>query len=107
MVGVPYRGAAQALTDVLAGQLPLMFDAMTSAYGQVQAGKVRPIAISAGRRSSFAPEVPTLAESGLSALADYNVEAWSALLAPAATPPAIVAQLHAATMEAMQDPDFR
>ncbi len=59
IVGVPYRGAAQALTDVLAGQLPLMFDAMTSAYGHVRAGKTRAIAISAGHRSSFAPEVPT------------------------------------------------
>jgi tripartite-type tricarboxylate transporter receptor subunit TctC len=107
IVGVPYRGAAQALTDVLAGQLPLMFDAMTSAYGHVRAGKTRAIAVSAAQRSSFAPEVPTLAESGLSALADYNVEAWSALLAPAATPPAIIAQIHAATMSAMEDADFR
>jgi tripartite-type tricarboxylate transporter receptor subunit TctC len=92
---------------VLAGQLPLMFDAMTSAYGHVRAGKTRAIAISAAHRSSFAPEVPTLAESGLTALADYNVEAWSALFAPAATPPAVVAQIHAAAMEAMRDPDFR
>jgi tripartite-type tricarboxylate transporter receptor subunit TctC len=107
MVGVPYRGASQALTDVLAGQLPLMFDAMTSAWGHVRAGKTRAIAVSAGKRSSFAPDVPTLAESGLSALADYNVQAWSALFAPPKTPPEIIAKIHAATMAAMQDPEYR
>jgi tripartite-type tricarboxylate transporter receptor subunit TctC len=83
-----------------------MFDSMTSAQGYIRAGNVKPLAISAARRSVFAPDVPTLAESGLTALKDYDVEAWSGLLAPAATPPEIIARLHAATMEAMQDPDF-
>src|SRR5262249_55578881 len=63
--------------------------------------------ISAAKRSRFAPDVPTLAESGLTALRDYNVEAWSALLAPAGTPPAIVAQLNAATLEGMKGPAFQ
>jgi tripartite-type tricarboxylate transporter receptor subunit TctC len=106
MVGVPYRGAGPALTDVLAGRVPLMFDAMTSAFAQVQGGKVKPIAVSAAKRSRFAPDVPTLAESGMSALRNYNVEAWSGLFAPAGTPPAIVAQINAAALEAMRDPDF-
>jgi tripartite-type tricarboxylate transporter receptor subunit TctC len=107
IVGVPYRGAGQALTDVLAGQLPLMFDATTSAQGHVQAGQVKAIAVSAAHRSRFAPDVPTLAESGLTALSDYNVEAWSGLLAPAATPAPIIARLHAAMAGAMQDPVFQ
>jgi len=107
IVGVPYRGAGQALTDVLAGQLPLMFDAMTSAQGHVQAGQVKAIAVSAAHRSRFAPDVPTLAESGLTALSDYNVEAWSGLFAPAATPAPIIARLHAAMAGAMQDPVFQ
>jgi tripartite-type tricarboxylate transporter receptor subunit TctC len=106
IVGVPYRGAGPALTDVLGGRVPLMFDAMTSAFAQVQAGKVKPIAVSAAHRSRFAPNVPTLAESGMTALRDYNVEAWSALFAPAGTPAPIVAQLNAAALEAMRDPDF-
>jgi tripartite-type tricarboxylate transporter receptor subunit TctC len=106
MVGVPYRGAGPALTDVLAGRVPLMFDAMTSAFAQVQGGKVKPIAVSAAHRSRFAPDVPTLAESGMTALRNYNVEAWSGLFAPAGTPFTIVAQLNAAAIDAMQDPDF-
>ena len=107
IVGVPYRGSAQALTDVISGQLPLMFDAMTSAQGQLEAGRIKPIAVSAAHRSRFMPNVPTLAESGLTALRDYNVEAWSGLLAPAGTPAAIIELLHAATIDAMQDPDFQ
>ncbi len=107
IVAVPYRGSGQALTDLIAGQLPLMFDSMTSSLPQVQGGKVKPIAISAAKRSRFSPEIPTLAESGLTALRDYNVEAWSGLFAPAGTPAAIVAQLNTATLQAMQEPDFQ
>ena len=106
IVGVPYRGAGPALTDVLGGRVPLMFDAMTSAFAQVEAGKVKPIAVSAAQRSRFAPSVPTLAESGMTALRDYNVQAWSALYAPAGTPAAIVAKVNAAAIEAMRDPGF-
>jgi len=106
MVGVPYRGAGPALTDLLAGRVPLMFDAMTSAFAQVKGGKVKPIAVSAAHRSQFAPNVPTLAESGMTALGNYNVEAWSGLFAPAGTPAEIVARLNAAAVEAMRDPDF-
>ncbi len=84
-----------------------MFDAMTAAHAHVQGGKVKPIAVSAAHRSKFAPDVPTLAESGLTALRDYNVEAWSGLLAPVATPASIVARLNLATLDAMQDPEFQ
>ena len=77
---VPYRGSAPALTDVVGGQVPLMFDPVQSVLSQVQSGRLRALAVSSRLRSPVLPQVPTVAESGLR---DFEAEAWWAVFAPA------------------------
>lgn len=87
---IPYKGSAPALTDVIAGQVPLMFDTMLSSMPFVKAGKLKAIAVTSPQRSPAAPDVPTVAESGLPG---YEVFAWNGLMAPVGTPPAVIARL--------------
>ena len=91
MVHVPYKGSAPALVDVAGGQVAAMFDTMLSALPQVKAGRLRALAVTSARRSAAAPELPTIAESGV---AGYEATAWNGLLAPAGTPREIVEALH-------------
>lgn len=91
IVHVPYKGAAPAVTDLLGGQVQMMFSPFPPALPQVRSGRLRALAVSAEKRSGLLPEIPTVAESGLSA---YAAEGWFAVLAPARTPPAIVGQLN-------------
>jgi tripartite-type tricarboxylate transporter receptor subunit TctC len=107
LVGVPYKGSSQALADLIGEQVPIMFDGMTTSYTQVRAGKLKALAVSSQRRSQFAPNVPTLAESGVASLKDVEVTGWTALLAPAGTPRAIVERLHAETMAIVHSADIR
>jgi tripartite-type tricarboxylate transporter receptor subunit TctC len=102
MLHVPYRGSGPAVTDLLGGQVRSMFDNMPSALPHVQGGKLRAIAVTSATRSPTAPQIPTIAESGLPG---YDVQSWFALNAPAKTPPAIVARLNAevAKVLAMKD----
>ncbi len=104
---VPYKGSAQATTDLIGGQVPLMFDGMTSSYGHVKNGKLKALATSATKRSVLAPEIPTLAESGMTGLKDIGVEGWTGMLAPAGTPPAIVERLNAEVNLILEQADFR
>lgn len=104
LVAVPYKGSGQALTDIMGGNVTFMFDAMTSANSLVKGGKVKALAVSTSKRSVFAPDVPTLRESGLSVLQDYDIAAWTALLAPARTPKAIVERLNKEILALMQEP---
>jgi tripartite-type tricarboxylate transporter receptor subunit TctC len=97
---VPYRGAAQALTDLVAGTLDMMFDNVPHALGQIRGGRVRALAVATERRLPQLPEVPTFAEAGV---ADFVVSAWFGLAAPAGTPGTIVARLSEATASAMRD----
>lgn len=83
VVHIPYKGAGPALTDFLGGQTNLMFDNLPTALPHVKAGKVRAIAISTAKRSALAPELPTLAESGV---AGFDLATWFAFYAPVATP---------------------
>jgi tripartite-type tricarboxylate transporter receptor subunit TctC len=101
MTHVPYKGSAPALNDVIAGQVPLMFDTMLSAMPQVRGGKLRAIAITGAQRSPAAPDIPTIAESGLPG---YQAYAWNALLAPAGTPAAVVTRLSAELKTALAQP---
>lgn len=80
---IPYRGSAPAVTDLLGGQIPLMFDPVQSILSQVQGGKLRALAVSSQERSPVLPQVPTLAEAGLR---DFEAEAWWAVFAPADLP---------------------
>jgi len=101
---IPYRGSGQALLDVSTGRVGLMFDGMTSSLAQVQAGRVKAIAVSSQRRSSFAPDVPTLAESGNPKLGSFEAVGWTGMLAPRGTPHAVIERLNAVVNEALRDP---
>ena len=101
---VPYKGSSPALTDVMAGQVPLMFDTTLTAMPFVKAGKLKALAVTSPQRSPAAPDVPTIAESGLPG---YEVFAWNGLLAPAGTPKAVIAQLSEELKKAMQLPQVR
>ena len=90
LVHVPYRGSAPAVTDVLAGTTPLAMVDLTSAYPQVKAGTLTAIGVTSASRSVAAPEIPTLAEGGLTG---YASGAWMGLFAPAGLPPALAARL--------------
>jgi tripartite-type tricarboxylate transporter receptor subunit TctC len=91
MVAVPYKGSGPAMTDVVGGQVPVIFDALGPAIAFVKAGKVRPLAVTSARRSPSLPDVPTLAESGLT---DMDLVTWIGFVAPAGTDRAIVAKLN-------------
>jgi tripartite-type tricarboxylate transporter receptor subunit TctC len=99
---VPYRGAAPAMADVMGGQVPLAFDNILTTMAQVQAGKLRALAVSTKTRSSVMPNIPTLAEAGVPG---YDATAWFGVLAPAGTPPAIVEQLAAAIQKSVKTPE--
>ena len=101
---VPYKGSAPALTDVMSGQVPLMFDTMLSAMPFVNSGKLKALAVTSPLRSPAAPNVPTIAESGLPG---YEVFAWNGLLAPAGTPKAVVARLSEELKKALQLPQVK
>ena len=107
VVGVPYKGSAQALTDLIGGQVPIMFDGMTSANVQVKSGKLKALAVSSPRRSVFAPTVPTLAESGVPSLRDVDVVGWTGMFAPAGTPRDIVAKLNAEVNAVVQTQEIK
>ena len=104
MSHVPYKGSAPALTDVMSGQVPLMFDTMLSAMPFVNSGKLKALAVTSPMRSPAAPNIPTIAESGLPG---YEVFAWNGLLAPAGTPKAVVARLSEELKKALQLPQVK
>jgi len=104
MVHIPYKGSAPALTDVMGGQADLMFDTMLSAMPHVKGGKLKALAVTSAQRSVAAPELPTVAESGLPG---YEAIAWNGLLAPSGTPKAVVARLNAEIKKVLAQPDVR
>ena len=104
MTHVPYKGSAPALTDVMGGQATVMFDTMLSAMPFVRDGKLKALAITGATRSPAAPDTPTIAQAGLPG---YEASAWNALLAPAGTPPAVIATLNGALKAVLQDPEVR
>ena len=99
---VPYRGGGPALLDTLAGQVDLSFPTLAAAVPHVRSGALRALAVTSLQRSPLLPEVPTLSEAGLK---DFQFTQWQALLAPAKTPPAIVARLNAALNEVLKSKD--
>ncbi len=101
LLHVPYRGTQNAITDLLAGQVALMTPDLTIALGQIRAGKLRAYGVTSAQRSPAAPEIPTLAESGLPR---FDAVQWFGLAAPAGTPAAIIDKLHDAAVQALQDP---
>ena len=104
MTHVPYKGAAPAMQDLIAGRVQLMFDNFASASAQVKAGKVRALAVTTAKRSALAQDLPTIAESGL---AGFDINTWFGLFVPAGTPRDVVERLHAEFTQALALPDIR
>lgn len=103
LVHVPYKGAGPALTDLLGGQVQVMCTSPLPAMPHVKSGKLRALAMTGRARSRAAPEIPTVAEQ---VAMRYESSLWYALLAPAATPPAIIRRVHAETVKVLKSPDF-
>src|SRR4051812_31443150 len=104
LVHVPYKGSPQALTDLLGGQTQLMFASLVSAIPHLRQNRLRALGVTALHRSAVLPDVPTISESGLRG---YDVAVWMGVVAPAGTPPAIVAQLNRQIAAILQAPDVR
>jgi tripartite-type tricarboxylate transporter receptor subunit TctC len=104
MVHVPYKGIAPSLTDLLSGEVQLMFGTIVAISPHIKAGRLRALAVTGKSRSALLPEVPTLAEAGLPG---YEAGSWYGILAPAGTPGAIVARLNAEINQAMRQPEVR
>ena len=99
---VPYRGAAAAITALLSGEVDMMFDNLPSAIGQIQAGKLRALAVTTAQRSIALPDVPTLAEAGMEG---FNVSAWFGVAAPAGLPAPVATRLADALQKVVQQPE--
>lgn len=104
MVHIPYKGAAPAVVDLLGGQVSLAFVSLPAALPHIKAGKLTALGISGSQRSAVAPEVPTIAESGLTG---YELENWYGVLAPAGTPREIVNKLNGEIVKILQTQDVK
>ena len=104
MVHVPYKTIPAAITDLLAGQIQVMFTVGPAGLPHVKAGRIRGLAVSTAKRSTFAPDLPTVAESGLPG---FNVFGWNGVLATAGTPRPVIEKLHSLFITAMKDPETR
>jgi len=104
MQHVPYRGSPPALADVVGGQVTMTFDNITTAWPLVKGGKLRALAVTTAKRSPIAPDVPTLAESGL---AGYEIGSWQGVFAPAGVPAEIVKRFNAEIVRIINAPDIR
>lgn len=102
-VHVPYKGGAQAMQDLLAGQISMLFDQVPAVLPHVQAGKVRALGVTTKQRSSGAPDIPTIAEQGLR---DFEVNVWFGFLAPKGTPRPIIDTINRHMVEVLKSPEF-
>ena len=104
MVHVPYKGAAPAMQGLLAGDTQLMFDNLASAMSQVKAGKLRALAVTSAERSKLVSDLPTMAEAGVPG---FDISTWFGLLAPAGTPPDVIARWNEGVTKILSAPDMR
>jgi tripartite-type tricarboxylate transporter receptor subunit TctC len=104
MTHVPYRGSAPVLQDLMGGQLQVVIDNIPPYLSQVRAGKIRALAVTSAKRSPAAPQLPTVAETGVKG---YEASSWFGFFAPAGTPPDILAKLAAETQRILQLPDMK
>ncbi len=101
IVHVPYKGSTPALTDLLGGQVQMMFIELSTVIGQIKSGKLRALAVGSESRNRFLPDVPALTE----VLPGYEASTWFGMVAPAGTPAAIVSQVSSAVADTIRDPD--
>ena len=101
LIQVPYKGAAPALQDLIAGQIDMTFDNIPAAIGHIRNARLRAIAVTSAKRDRQLPEIPTIAESGLPG---YEIVAWFGLVAPAKTPADIIERVHAAVVRVLKEP---
>ena len=104
MQHIPYKGSPPALTDVMGGQVSMTFDNITTAWTLAKAGKLKALAVTTSKRSPIAPDVPTLAESGLPG---YEIGSWQGVFGPAAMPPEIVKRLNTEIVKIINTPDVQ
>jgi tripartite-type tricarboxylate transporter receptor subunit TctC len=104
IVHIPYRGSTQARQDLVAGEVQLAVDGLLPTLPLIKAGKLKALALTSSRRSAIAPEIPTMAEAGVTG---YASDTWYGIVAPAGTPKEIVASLHDAAVKAMRVPSVR
>lgn len=104
IVHVPFKGSAPALTGLIAGEVDMMFDVLVTALPQVQSGNLRALAVTSKKRSTFAPDVPTMIEAGV---AGFEAGTWFGLLARAGTPPAVIEKLSSALDRSLAKAEFR
>jgi tripartite-type tricarboxylate transporter receptor subunit TctC len=103
-VHVPYKGSSQAHLDIIAGNVQIMFDTTSSAMGQIKAGKFKPLAVTTAQRSSELPNVPTLAEAGVSG---FEMSTWYGMFVTTGTPPDVVAKLQSELARIIKLPDVQ
>jgi tripartite-type tricarboxylate transporter receptor subunit TctC len=101
---IPYKGGAQALTDMVGGQANVMFNGMLATYPFVKDGKLKVLAISSAKRFAAVPEIPTVAEGGMPG---FETGSWQGIVAPANTPPEVVNKLHATVMKTLATPELK
>ncbi|MET0507816.1 MAG: tripartite tricarboxylate transporter substrate binding protein [Burkholderiaceae bacterium] len=107
MQHIPYRGSALALADVVSGTITFMFDILITSMPQARSGRVKALAVTSDRRSPYAPEVPTMAESGVKGFSEAGSDLWFGIVGPAGIPKPIVAKLNESLIQAMRSPDLR
>ncbi|MBV7426608.1 MULTISPECIES: tripartite tricarboxylate transporter substrate binding protein [unclassified Acidovorax] len=104
---IPYKGSGPAIQDVISGQVDMMFDTTVVAAPHIQSGKLRAIAVTSPKRLASMPDVPTVAESGVNGLADFQVQSWQAIFVPAGTPAPTVTRLHDEIRKILAQPDMQ
>ena len=104
---IPYKGSGPAIQDVIGGQVDMMFDTTVVAGPHIQSGKLRAIAVTSAKRLASMPDVPTVAESGLQGLKDFEVVSWQAIFVPAGTPAPVVDRLHTEIRKILATPEMQ
>ena len=104
---IPYKGSGPAIQDVISGQVDMMFDTTVVAAPHIQSGKLRAIAVTSPKRLASMPGVPTVAESGVAELKDFEVQSWQAIFVPAGTPTPVVSRLHDEIRKILAQPDMQ
>jgi tripartite-type tricarboxylate transporter receptor subunit TctC len=104
---IPYKGSGPAIQDVISGQVDMMFDTTVVAAPHIQSGKLRAIAVTSSQRLASMPDVPTVAESGVPELKDFQVQSWQAIFVPTGTPTPVVTRLHDEIRKILAQPDMQ